>query len=1119
MRHILAILCLVGLATSAVLIDRTGLNINSMEANKNGVRRLSTMTKEELLRQKFILDILHQVEMPLQNPAWLQVRMEDVTDETMYMGPLDEDMKVMLDLIRSNRVLASHEMCSLNHEEHVRQLLGLYRLFVRCRNFEMVQRLAIFARRNINPVLFVNALTLAMEDRADSRMLIMPAIYEILPRLYNDDAVLRLVENVQRDMVVNGNVASMRPNILDVIDMGRRAKIMKSQMSQMGGGGMIDKTKLWMPWRNMRLQLALQKSLGGRVLMPTNPTDETIDTVQVRRITLGTDGEGKRMDLLPNDMGLRAWLNILLDELIVEQNSMSHDTMGGRWHKPTIGNVNMDERMPTNPHMEMPVNDMDMMQMNVDQRVMDEKRMNIQMDNMDRMKTMNVDRNRVMDMDNLETTSGRRTDWNRESLMWPSKREWMNAIDKDQERNMPNRNNIPLNRDIMEDRQTRIIDAERSLNTNEMREINRRIMDENRRGSTDEDDWMNARMTPNMMPRKRLDEDLPVTSIDSDRLLHVGGRRLHLLHSDVMGKQNRNPIEMKDNVERDETRRPWVIRENVMEDSNPNKDSGRRVRLIHADLRGKEGMGMEGTNSNQRRPWEIQEDTNVPIDNEWQATPMENKRSPSFGGRRLHLIHGDLNGKENIDLSQINRQTVNTMNRRDMNRMTTTMQGNDDDMPIWWENKREAHRIPRSVSSMLGENRKTRVGRMILNMMQELVARLNIEQMSLQQDMTMKTKKIGIPMMVNDMSDVRMMVLNDIRINEQSRRVIVEKMDEISQRLEQSMQIAIEHLSNKQSYYNRMNQDMDETVIQHIDQIAMTEILQEIMALSEYVEGGQMSNILENSVTQLLLRHIVNTVEQQMEKLQGEHKVEDIVMNSVHINNVKVDKLQTLVENVDVDMTNMLATNPKNIGMDKTIQTILGRVPRLNHKPFTITVDITSDRPQRAMIRTLLGPKTDIMGNNMPLEQLRQNFMLLDIANVELKQGRNTLKLKSRDITWTGRDVTPYSEMYQRVMQTLRGEMDWMSDVIIGQTNMMPHRLLLPRGRVGGLPMQLMVVVTPEISEISHDLANLRMNMDTLITNNAVSMRYPMDRKIDNMREMLMLPNVCVTDVMIHHEN
>lgn len=65
------------------LFNTGGINNNGSN-NLTGVG--SHLTRDQLLRQKFILDILQQVELPLQNQQLLELNIDGVLRENMYLG-------------------------------------------------------------------------------------------------------------------------------------------------------------------------------------------------------------------------------------------------------------------------------------------------------------------------------------------------------------------------------------------------------------------------------------------------------------------------------------------------------------------------------------------------------------------------------------------------------------------------------------------------------------------------------------------------------------------------------------------------------------------------------------------------------------------------------------------------------------------------------------------------------------------------------------------------------------------------------------------------------------------------------------------------------------------------
>ncbi|XP_023035625.1 uncharacterized protein LOC6639354 [Drosophila willistoni] len=65
-----------------------------------------------------------------------------------------------------------------------KQLSGVYRFLVFARDWTIFKHNACYARIYFHPVLFVNALQMAIKEREDCKMMRLPAPYEILPQLY-----------------------------------------------------------------------------------------------------------------------------------------------------------------------------------------------------------------------------------------------------------------------------------------------------------------------------------------------------------------------------------------------------------------------------------------------------------------------------------------------------------------------------------------------------------------------------------------------------------------------------------------------------------------------------------------------------------------------------------------------------------------------------------------------------------------------------------------------------------------------------------------------------------------------------------------------------------------------
>lgn len=79
------------------------------------------------------------------------------------------------------------------------------------------------------------------------------------------------------------------------------------------------------------------------------------------------------------------------------------------------------------------------------------------------------------------------------------------------------------------------------------------------------------------------------------------------------------------------------------------------------------------------------------------------------------------------------------------------------------------------------------------------------------------------------------------------------------------------------------------------------------------------------------------------------HKHSELMLPGVHIDEVHVDKLVTYMDHFDWDMTNVLYMTEEEFTHD-TFE-VHARQMRLNHKPFTVKVDVTSDKAMEVMVK------------------------------------------------------------------------------------------------------------------------------------------------------------------------
>lgn len=273
---------------------------------------------------------------------------------------------------------------------------------------------------------------------------------------------------------------------------------------------------------------------------------------------------------------------------------------------------------------------------------------------------------------------------------------------------------------------------------------------------------------------------------------------------------------------------------------------------------------------------------------------------------------------------------------------------------------------------------------------------------------------------------------------------------------------------------------------------------------------------------------------------------EDLYFPGVKFNDIKVSKLITYFDFYDIDVTNGVDItrfdkfsykmdykyddvavdtkyNKKGFGYfaDETWKYLIKfRTLRLNHEPFTFSFDLMSEKDTRVVIRTFLAPKYDEFGRVFTFTENRDNWVEFDKFIYDLKVGKNFFTRSSKDFYYTIPDGTTYRDIYKRVMTgfgsgVVGGDyMYGMNDYYTG----FPDRLLLPKGKVNGFPMQFFFIVTPftNAKYTNFDFTKVdKYWYHNQIWDN-LPMGYPFDRNIF-FDKAFYIDNVFVKDVYVFH--
>jgi hypothetical protein len=249
------------------------------------------------------------------------------------------------------------------------------------------------------------------------------------------------------------------------------------------------------------------------------------------------------------------------------------------------------------------------------------------------------------------------------------------------------------------------------------------------------------------------------------------------------------------------------------------------------------------------------------------------------------------------------------------------------------------------------------------------------------------------------------------------------------------------------------------------------------------------------------------------------YKKSEIMFDGVKINSVDMGKLVTYFDKFDSDITNAVDVEVSAEKLEKTSElfkfgkvshykgedfVVKARQWRLNHLPFTFKLYVQSDRVVKSVVRVYLGPKYDEFGRTYGVNENRENWVLLDLFKYDLVVGDNVITRDSTDFTWFVKDTTTYYDLYKTTMMVTEKQTKWdITDYSEGRFGF-PARLMLPKGKKGGMQYRFFFMVT------QHTPSTDGYYVDNL------PLGYPFDRIIDE--TYWYTPNMYYYDANIFHK-
>lgn len=297
----------------------------------------------------------------------------------------------------------------------------------------------------------------------------------------------------------------------------------------------------------------------------------------------------------------------------------------------------------------------------------------------------------------------------------------------------------------------------------------------------------------------------------------------------------------------------------------------------------------------------------------------------------------------------------------------------------------------------------------------------------------------------------------------------------------------------------------------------------------------QFETSLRDPMFAQIYKRIINFYYQFKDHLPS-YTYDEVNFPGFKVESVEMDKLVTYFDKFDSDITNAVdvevydekftkPTEMKKFGKIAHYQgedfVIKARQYRLNHMPFTYKVNVNAETATPGVVRVYLGPKYDSYGHVYGVNENRENFFLVDVFKYDFIVGKNVITRDSQQFPFFVKDRTTFFDLYKYVMSAYNGE----SKFPLDQTEShcaMPARLMLPKGKKGGMPFQFYFIVSPYHAPSTPQFEGYDEILSCGIGSGAkyldsLPFGYPFDRKINE--RTWFTPNMYYYDVNIYHKD
>lgn len=278
---------------------------------------------------------------------------------------------------------------------------------------------------------------------------------------------------------------------------------------------------------------------------------------------------------------------------------------------------------------------------------------------------------------------------------------------------------------------------------------------------------------------------------------------------------------------------------------------------------------------------------------------------------------------------------------------------------------------------------------------------------------------------------------------------------------------------------------------------------------------------LRDPVFWMIMKRVTDTCT-LFKKMLPTYTHEDFDFPGVKVDRLTTEKLVTFMDEYDMDITNAMYLDNTELQKKSTDQIFVARMRRLNHHPFKVTVEVTSDKTVDAVVRVFLGPKFDCMGRQLSVNDKRLDMIEIDSFIYKLDTGKNTIVRNSVEMHGVIEQRPWTRNLWNRVMDMNEGGVKTLENYWYKTRLGFPHRLILPLGTLGGLPLQMYVIVTPVRMGTLLPMIDLNMMKERYACRwtscvDTLPLGFPFDRHIDY--TCFFTNNMKFADVMVYRKD